>query len=395
MSNISYTTPDRYTVIRSLQVFFTNPYTRAVGLVFATDSLLFGSWVARIPFLKYQLGLNDAQLGLSLFLLPIGSIMCNPFSGRLIRRFGSARVCLWSAFGFFLSVLIPINAPNVYAMGAGMAVMGGFAAILNVAMNTCASNLEKSQGIRIMSACHGMWSLGGMLGSTLAGLIIWAEVSAPVHMLIITLLLCTLTVLIQPLLREIPEEKNENETSFARPTVTLVILIFIGLTVSMGEGVSFDWSAIYLREIAHATPSVSALGFGCFALTMTLGRFLGDTIIPRYGEKRLLILGGIVGALGIGIAVIFPYPFTTLLGFLILGMGCSLGAPMLYAISMRQPNTPPAAGLATFATFSFIGFMAGPPLIGFVAEAYGLQYGFGLVAILLLMGSLLSRWARV
>ncbi|GAB3165626.1 MFS transporter [Telluribacter humicola] len=363
--------------------------------MFATDSLLFGSWVARIPFLKYQLGLNDAQLGLSLFLLPIGSIMCNPFSGRLIRRFGSARVCLWSAFGFFLSVLIPINAPNVYAMGAGMAVMGGFAAILNVAMNTCASNLEKSQGIRIMSACHGMWSLGGMLGSTLAGLIIWAEVSAPVHMLIITLLLCTLTVLIQPLLREIPEEKNENETSFARPTVTLVILIFIGLTVSMGEGVSFDWSAIYLREIAHATPSVSALGFGCFALTMTLGRFLGDTIIPRYGEKRLLILGGIVGALGIGIAVIFPYPFTTLLGFLILGMGCSLGAPMLYAISMRQPNTPPAAGLATFATFSFIGFMAGPPLIGFVAEAYGLQYGFGLVAILLLMGSLLSRWARV
>ncbi|HEV7349986.1 MFS transporter [Telluribacter sp.] len=393
MSEISYTT-DRYAFLRSLRLFFTDPHTRAVGLVFATDSLMFGSWVARIPYLKYNLGLNDAQLGLSLFIMPIGSVLANPFSGKLIRRFGSARVCLWSAFGFFLSVPIPINASNVYVMGAGMAMMGGFAAVLNVAMNTCASNLEKSKGVRIMAACHGMWSLGGMLGSALAGLLIWADVSASFHMMLIALFLCTVTLLLQPFLREIPEEKNISGTSFARPTPTLLILIFIGLTVSMGEGVSFDWSAIYLREIAHATPSVSALGFGCFALTMTLGRFLGDTIIPRYGEKKLLIWGGIIGAAGIFISIALPFPLTTLVGFLILGIGCSLGAPMLYAISMRQPNTPPAAGLATFATFSFMGFMAGPPLIGFVAEAYGLRYGFGLVALLLLMGAIMSRWVR-
>ena len=382
-------------VLRSINSFFYNPRARAVGLVFATDSLLFGSWVSRIPYVKYNLGLNDAQLGLALFIMPIGSILSNPFTGAMIRRFGSARVCLWSAIGFFLSVLIPIHAPNVYALGAGLGVMGAFAAMLNVAMNTCATNVERHEGVRIMSACHGMWSLGGMLGSSLAGLFILVELSASLHMLLICLLLTVFTLFLQPILREIPEERNAQGTSFAKPTPTLLILIFIGLTVSMGEGLSFDWSAIYLREIAHTTASVSALGFGFFSLSMTLGRFVGDTIIPRYGEKRLLFVGGALGAAGLLITIVLPYPFTALLGFLILGLGCSLGAPMLYAISMRQPGIPPAAGLATFATFSFIGFMAGPPAIGFIAEAYGLPYGFGVVALLLLAGSFATRWARV
>jgi MFS family permease len=387
-------TSGRFVFRQSIRQFFANPLALAIGLVFACDSVLFGSWVARIPFLKYQFGFNDAELGLALFILPIGSIAANPFSGRLIRRFGSARVSLWSSLGFFLSVLIPINAPNVYLMAAGMALMGGCTALLNVAMNTCASNLERSQGIRIMAACHGMWSLGGMLGSTLAGLLIWADISAPVHLLGVVGVLCGITLFLQPYLLRIPEEQHASSTSFARPTKVLLILIFIGLTVSMGEGLSFDWSAIYLREIAGATASVSALGFAFFSLSMTIGRFLGDAVIPCYGEKKLLVLGGAVGAAGLALAIALPHPVTTLLGFLVLGMGCSLGAPMLYSISMRQPGTPPAAGLATFATFSFIGFMAGPPLIGFVSEGFGLRYGFGVVAVLLLMGALLSRWVR-
>lgn len=382
-------------VIRALSAFFANPLARAVGLVFALDSFLFGSWVARIPFVKYQLGINDAQLGLALFALPIGSILMNPFTGRIISRIGSAQACLAGGTGFFLSVLVPIHATSVELLTTGLLIMGFFTALLNVAMNTCASNLERSQGIRIMSTCHGMWSLGGMLGSSVAGLLIWAGVSASLHMLGVTCLLVMSLVFLYGTLQTIHEEVQPGTTTMARPTPALLILIGIGLTVSMAEGLAFDWSAIYLREIAQAAPSVSALGFAFFSLAMTAGRFVGDIVIPRYGEKRLLILGGMLAAAGLMLAVILPHPFFVLGGFLIMGLGCSLGAPMLYSASMQIPGTSPAAGLATFATLSFLGFMVGPPIIGFIAEGYGLPYGLLFVAIILASGSLLSRWARI
>ncbi|WP_373330657.1 MFS transporter [Salmonirosea aquatica] len=150
----------RHPLLSTLTTFFSNPLARAVGFVFALDSFLFGSWVARIPHVKYTLGLNDAQLGLALFALPIGSIVMNPFTGRLIRRFGAACCSMWGGIGFFISVLLPIQAPDAFFLTLGLFIMGIFTALLNVSMNTCAANLEKEQGIRIMSTCHGMWSLG-------------------------------------------------------------------------------------------------------------------------------------------------------------------------------------------------------------------------------------------
>jgi MFS family permease len=384
-----------YPILRSLSAFFKSPLARAVGLVFALDSFLFGSWVARIPYIKYHLGINDAQLGMALFALPIGSILMNPFTGRIIGRIGSARSCLWGGVGFFLSVIIPIHAPSPFILFLGLLIMGVFTALLNVAMNTCASNLERSQGIRIMSTCHGMWSLGGMAGSVFAGLLIWADVSASVHMVGVAVLLVVLLVVFYSSLRMIPEEILIGASSMARPTKALMILIGIGLTVSMAEGLAFDWSAIYLREFAQANPAVSALGFAFFSLAMTSGRFVGDSIIPRYGEKKLLILGGLLAASGLVLAVLLPYTSLVLAGFLLMGLGCSLGAPMLYSASMRLPGTSPAAGLATFATLSFLGFMIGPPIIGFIAQARGLQYGLLFVAGVLAAGAFLSRWAKL
>ncbi len=382
-------------VLRSLASFFANPLARAVGLVFAADSFLFGSWVARIPYVKYGLGINDAELGLALFLLPIGSIVMNPFTGKIIQRIGSARGCLIGGLGFFSSVIIPILATNLFTLSVGLFLMGFFTALVNVSMNTCAANLEKEQNLTIMSTCHGMWSLGGMVGSALAGALIWADIPASWHMLGVAVLLITFIVLVLPALKKIHEEKLPNSTSLARPNGALLLMIFIGIAVSMGEGVAFDWSAIYLREIAGTSASFSALGFAFFALAMTIGRFIGDTIIPRFGQKRLLIFGGLTAALGLLIVILFPYPYLVLMGFLVLGFGSSLGAPILYAASMRLPDTPPAAGLATFATLSYVGFMAGPPIVGFIAEGFGLPVGFAFVLILLAASGVASRWAKI
>ena len=391
--------------VHNLLTFFTNWQALAVGLVFASDSLLFGSWVAHIPHVKEQLHLSDAALGLTLFAMPVGLIMMNPLTGWIIAKLGEAKACFWSAVGVTLAVCIPINAHNQAVMAAGLFLLGLSSALLNVAMNTTATNVERSQGISIMSSCHGMWSLGGLLGSGIAGVVIALHVSPSVHMGIMAGLGLLVTFLLQPALQSIPsssrptneavESGQEAGVSFVLPNLDLFLMILIGLAVAMGEGAALDWSAVYLHETLEASSQIAALGFGAFSLTMTSFRFLGDGIIPKIGAKKWLQLGGLLGAFGLFVAIIFPFPATALIGFALLGVGCSLGAPILYSASMRVPGIPPAAGLATFATFSFVGFLAGPPVIGFVSEAFGLYYGLGLVAIVLLISAGLARIVKL
>ncbi|GAB4022483.1 MFS transporter [Spirosoma koreense] len=390
----------RNVFVRNLLTFFLNRQALAVGLVFASDSLLFGSWVAHIPHIKEKLHLSDADLGMTLFAMPIGLLIMNPLTGWIIAKLGETRACFWSAVGLTLAISIPINAPNTVVMAFGLLLVGLCGALINVAMNTAATNVERSQNIAIMSSCHGMWSLGGLLGSGVAGAVIALHVSPSMHMALMAGLVLLITFLLQPVLSTIPsssrtETGEKAGSSFVVPNLDLFLMILIGLAVAMGEGVALDWSAVYLRETLGASSQIAALGFGAFSLTMTGFRFLGDAVLPKIGAKRWLQIGGLVAAAGLIIAIILPYPMTALIGFALLGAGCSLGAPILYSASMRVPGIPPAAGLATFATFSFIGFLAGPPIIGFVAESFGLYYGLGLVAIMLLISSLLARIVKL
>jgi fucose permease len=219
-------------------------------------------------------------------------------------------------------------------------------------------------------------------------------------------LVLLMTFFLQPLIARVPSTSQaepdvkidgspagiqQPQSSFVRPNRDLLLMILIGLALAMGEGAAFDWSAVYLRETLGSSNQIAALGFASFSLTMTGFRFMGDAIIPKIGAKRWLQIGSMVAASGLFFAIALPYPLTALLGFALLGAGCSLGAPILYAAALRVPGIPPAAGLATFATFSFIGFLAGPPLIGFVAEGFGLYYGLGFVALMLIISAGLSR----
>ncbi|GAB3692186.1 MFS transporter [Spirosoma flavus] len=404
-TTISLNKSNRNVFLQNLLTFFLNRQALAVGLVFASDSLLFGSWVAHIPHVKASLHLSDAELGLTLFAMPIGLLIMNPLTGWIVAKLGEAKACFWSAVGVTMAVCIPINAPNMLVMALGLFLLGLSSALLNVAMNTSATNVERSQSISIMSSCHGMWSLGGLIGSGIAGAVIALHVSPSIHMAIMSGLILIATFLLQPTLQTVPSSSRPVDaqtdpaqpagSSFVMPNLDLLLMILIGLAVAMGEGVALDWSAVYLRETLGATSQIAALGFGAFSLTMTSFRFLGDGIIPKIGAKRWLQLGAVVAAVGLLIAIALPYPATALIGFALLGAGCSLGAPILYSASMRVPGIPPAAGLATFATFSFIGFLAGPPVIGFVAEAFGLYYGLGFVAIILLISAVLSRIVKL
>ncbi len=372
-------------ILQHLMRFFRSDNALVVGLLFAAHNMIFSSWIAHIPYIKQQLNLNEGQLGLALFGMPLGLLCMNPFTGRIIHFAGARRTALWSMVGFILFVQIPVHAGHFAVLVGGLFFCGLSSSLMNVAMNTCAVYVEKQDHTRLLATCHGMWSLGGVAGAGLAGLMIWAGWSPPVHVgWTGILLLATAAIWLRKGLDKLPEYRSEDEkpASLAKPNKALWLMIFIGLSVSMGEGLAFDWSGVYLRQNAGAPFEIAALGFALFALAMTIGRFSGDAIVPKIGEKKILSAGAVCIVAGIAICVLFPGIGTCLTGFFLLGIGCSLGNPMLYAMSMRIPGIAPAAGLATFASLSMLGFLTGPPLIGFIAEAWNLAWGFVFVGML-------------
>lgn len=385
-------------VFANLHHFFTHRLALAVGLTFAADSLMFGSWVAYIPHVKTTLGMNDAQLGLALFGMPIGLLSMNPFSAGIIARYGLARTTVAATLATAVSFALPVWMPDRWSLMAALAVVGAAVALMNVAMNTCATNIERADRVFIMSSCHGMWSMGGMTGSGTAAALIAAGSTPRLHLSLLAGLVILLTITgLRPALASVPEDVHEESggSKFTLPNRDLLLMIFIGVVVSLGEGVAFDWSAVYLRDALGAPEQIAALGFTCFSLTMMSMRFTGDVLIPRFGERNLLTFSAILTFSALMAIIFSPAPLPGILGFLLLGTGVALGAPILFNAAARVPGLAPGAGLATYATFSFVGFLAGPPVIGFIGEKFGLQAGFAMVAGLALLSLFAIRRVKL
>lgn len=377
-------------VFANLRHFLTHPLALATGLTFAAHSLMFGSWVAHIPHVKTALGLNDAQLGLALFGMPIGLLAMNPFSAGIIARFGLARTTVSATLATAFAFALPVWMPALWALMAALALVGASVALVNVAMNTCATTIERAENVYIMSSCHGMWSLGGMVGSGMAAALIAFGVAPRIHLGVLAGLVIGATLIwLRPALAKIPEGDraalSDGSKRFILPNGDLLLMIFIGVAISLCEGVAFDWSGVYLRDSLGAPAQIAALGFTCFSMTMMAMRFTGDILIPRFGERNLMYFTALCSIFALMIIIVAPAPLIGILGFLLLGAGVALGSPILFNAAARVPGLAPGAGLATYATFSFIGFLAGPPAIGFVGENFGLNVGFTVVAGLVLL----------
>ena len=368
---------------------------RAIGLVFAADSFMFGSWVTHIPHVKTALGLNDAQLGLALFGLPLGLLAANPISPRLIARFGLAPATNVSAVLMALCFVLPIWMPERWTLLGALFLTGAAIAVLNVAMNTCATNTERAEGVHIMSTCHGMWSVGGMVGSAGSAAMIAVGVAPWLHLTAAGLLVAAgAWIRLRPVIAQVPDEQRQaavrtGSPGFVWPNRELLLMIYVGLTISICEGVAFDWSAVYLRDYLDAEAQTAALGFTFFSFTMMAMRFTGDAVIPRLGARRLLYFTAGASALALVVTILATAPWTGLLGFLMLGAGVALGAPILFNASARVEGYAQGAGLATYATYSFLGFLIGPPAIGWLAEAWGFPFAFSCAGVLVLT----AMWA--
>lgn len=361
------------------------PYNRArlaVIVAFFINGALFANWVTRIPTLQNELELNKGTLGLVLLGISIGVLFALTLAGGLITRLGSRRITTIGAL--LMVVVMPFLAlmPNAIALAAMLFCFGMVMSLMDVAMNTQASAVEKMAERPMMSSFHATFSIGGVVGAMIGAGMVAAGITPFIHFSTIGVVAVLLILWAQRELLTLPEEGDGGSHVFQLPHPALWGLGAIAFCSAIGEGAVADWSGVYMDSVVLATPTVAALGFAAFSLTMTIGRLLGDRLVVRYNPSLLVRGGGLLAGMGLLLAILIPQVATALLGFAFVGAGLSIAIPLVFSAAGRVPDLPPGSGIAGVATIGYAGFLAGPPVIGLVAEATSLQLGLGIVALL-------------
>lgn len=374
--------------------FVNNKQIVAVGAVFLVMGILFGNWATLIPIIKSKFALDDAQLGLIILCLPVGGAVANPISTWFIHRHGVQAMTLFGMVFMCLAYLLPVAAPNAWSVGVGLFFAGTAMAFTNVSMNTCASIIEHQMKQPIMSTCHGLFSLGLMIGSLLASTLIGLKTLPVIQSGIISILMLGIWILIRKRILSIEdnyvEDTETKRPRFRIPKGPLLLMIGIALCTNLTEGSMADWTAVYLRDVVNSQEYFIGWGLASYSFCMAMGRFFGDYVIPIYGPGNILRYGGIMSALGIALAVFVPITWVCILAFGLVGLGVSCGAPIMYGAASRLPNLAKGVGLATLNTFSVTSFLGGPVIIGFISSALNLQIALFLICITGLVWAYLS-----
>lgn len=385
-------------MLRHLLPFLRYRMVWSTGLIFVLIGFIFGSWTALIPGIKHRFSMDEAQLGLLLLALPTGVVLMNPLSVPLIRWLGSSRLSRLGLAITAAAFVLPTLMPSVWTVAAALFIAGMAFSGTNIAMNTCAANIEQSEGFSIIATCHGLWSIGAMLGAIAVSTLLGLSMGPTTVMILLFLLIWGSSIGLRGPMAGLPpdlkQESGTKERGIIMPNRALWLLITISICVYLMEGTMADWSAVYMREVLHRPDSEVGLGFAVYAFFMASGRLLGDQVIARFTSKRVLQYGGLIAAFGLLILILQPSLMWILLGFALAGIGVSLGAPIVYAASAKVPGLPPGAGLATMNTFAMGAFLAGPALIGFTAKWQSLPFAFGIVAVGALLWALQARWMR-
>jgi MFS family permease len=375
-----------------------DPFRRsqlAIAALFCFLGFQYGTWVSRVPALKSSLDLSTAEVGLLLLATGVGAAVSFPLVARLMRQLGSARLARWAALG--LIVVLPALAvtPSYPVALAVLLVDGVLIACLNVAMNDQGAALEAKYQRNTMARFHAVFSAGMFGAALLASGVTAVSPSLPVHfgigaVLLLALLACCRTGLLahEPVPAAEPGVRKRRTW-----VVPALITVLLGLALIFGEiteGAMNDWSALYLKDTAGASAAVAPLGIAVVSAMMVLARLFADGWRARFGDKRVVVIGAALAGIGLGGALLIGGVVPALIGFACVGLGMAAVTPCLYVAAAAQG--PDA--LTLFAATGTIGLLAGPPVIGFIANGAGLTWGMAAVAVSAVLVSILVSRVR-
>ncbi|MGP3953282.1 MFS transporter [Streptomyces sp. 7N604] len=395
----------------------------ALTAFFALDGFLFAGWVVRIPAIKEQTGASAGDLGLALLGVSAGAVATMMVTGRLCGRLGSHPVTVATGVLLSLSIALPPLTSSALALGLVLLVFGAAYGALNVAMNSAAVDLVAALRRPVMPGFHAAFSLGGMLGAGLGGLLA-GSLSPARHLLLLTaagLLVAGAAgraLLAHPAPGPVPARaepqgpvparaepqgpvpaRAEPQGQTPAPGVRLagrtrrLVAVFgvIALCTAYGEGALADWGALHLQQDLGAHPGVAAAGYSVFALMMTVGRLTGTALLERLGQTRALVAGGATAAAGMLLGALAPTVWLALAGFAVTGLGLANIFPV--AIGRAGALAGPQ-GVAAASTLGYGGMLLGPPAIGFLADWFSLPTALTTVAVLAGVAALVAYGAR-
>jgi MFS family permease len=372
----------------------TRYYRIAVSTFYFIQGLVFASWAGRIPDIQKQLGLSEGALGAILFAMPVGQLTATMVSGHIVNRLGSKRALLIGALLYPPSLLLLGLATSVMQLLGGLFLFGVFGNLSNISINTQAVGVERLYRRSIMASFHGLWSLAGFAGGIISAVMVSLDFSPFLHFCLvyagcfILLLLAKKSVVPRDFK---PESVSKKRKKFARPDSYIVTLGLIAFACMICEGTMFDWTGIYFEQVVEAPKSLTRMGYIAFMCTMAAGRFVSDGFVTRFGSKKILQVSGIIIVAGMLLSVAWPQIVPATIGFLLVGIGTSSVVPLAYSLAGRSRNMAPGSAMAMVTSIGFLGFLLGPPFIGFIAEYANLRVSFALVALLGLGTTLLAR----
>lgn len=374
----------------------------ATRLSFFSLGFATAAWAPLIPFAQQRLNLNHADFGLLLLCMGIGSMIAMPATGALVKRWGCRPLIALALM--LLMVLLPSLTmwSSIVSMAVALFIFGSAAGCLGVAINLQAVVVEKHSVRALMSSFHGMCSLGGLTGAMLVTALLAVGLSPLMSTLSVVMILLVIGGVAIPscLTSFEQDEKPHEDTTQApkklyRPDGIILLIGMMCFIAFLSEGAAMDWGGIYLTSKYQLNPAFAGLAYTFFALSMTTGRFAGHVLLKQWGEKNIVTYSAIGAGIGMAIIVTAPVWQVVVLGYAILGLGCSNIVPVMFSRVGRQNNMSKAAALSLVSTIAYTGSLSGPALIGLIGEWAGLSTVLTGVGVLLFVIALLNRFTLI
>jgi MFS family permease len=354
---------------------------RANAVYFFISGFGYSSWTSRIPGIKESLKLNDAHFGTLLFMMPVGLILTMPLTGRLLDHYRSRIIMLIGTLSYNIVLAGMGFSRYTWVLGIALFFFGSSRNLMNISTNAQAISVQALYKRSIMSSFHAVWSMAGFAGAALGYLMVTMNVLPAWHLLGVSLVLTTISLFFY---RDTLDQKPDHSIKrsiFKMPPKGMLIFSMICFISMACENTMYDWSGIYIRQVLHGSKAVATIAFVVYMVAMTGGRLIGDRMADRFGIQRVLAASGILISTGFLITVLSTHIPTTMIGYLLTGLGVSCVVPFVFSLAGKMPMSNPGAALASISSLGYLGFLLVPPMIGYVAQASSLRISFAIIAV--------------
>src|ERR1700742_2543709 len=354
----------------------------ANAVFFFISGFGYTTWASRIPSIQQSLHLNEAQLGAALFAMPIGLMATMPFTARLLGNFSSSRIMIVGAIAFNLMLALLGFTSLYWQFIAILFFFGSSRNLLNLSINTQSVGVQKLYDKSIITTFHGIWSFAGFAGAGMGYLMVYFNVPPTWHLLTVSIGMCALAFYAWPNTLHQKPVPQERKPIFTLPDKDLLKFGLICFSSMACENVMYDWSGIYMQKAVHVSKVTANAAFVVFMIAVTIGRFAGDTLVNKYGIKRVLQYSGILIVSGFALAIALPYTVPAIAGYGFIGLGVSCMVPLVFSVAGKSKSMSGGPAIAAVSTVGYLGFLLVPPIVGFVAQAANLRWSFALIGLL-------------